>query len=240
MTEFVRPIQERIEDILVLDIEALCDFADNLQYHIPDSLSESKLHATHSSILEESANGLVVGETSCRREQIVLHGCDGSHSNLRGEVAHLVLSQSEVPFIFLKDDFQRPTLGVNPVSLEEVYLAVGGDESVPFSPLAALAEKQTDIAAGKDHVHSDVPASPTRAKSSSIWLIPSVMPMNKPLKNTYLCSVIPRRPCLRIPRGSCFLYTLRYLILPPPCTQGFRPRKASAVLTTYRRYMMQK
>jgi hypothetical protein len=40
MTEFVRPIQERIEDILVLDIEALCDFADNLQYHIPDSLSE--------------------------------------------------------------------------------------------------------------------------------------------------------------------------------------------------------
>ena len=31
MTEFVRPIQERIEDLLILDIEALCDFADNLQ-----------------------------------------------------------------------------------------------------------------------------------------------------------------------------------------------------------------
>ena len=29
-------------------------------------------------------------------------------------------------------------------------------------------------------------------------------------------------------------------IAPPPCTQGFRPRKASAVLTTYRRYLMQR
>ena len=28
----------------------------------------------------------------------------------------------------------------------------------------------------------DMPSSPTRAKSSSIWLIPSVMPMNSPLK----------------------------------------------------------
>ena len=171
MTEFVRPIQERIEDLLVLDIEALCDFADNLQYHIPDSLSESKLHATHSSILKESANGLVVGEASCCREQVVLHGRDGSHGNLRGEVAHLVLSQTEVSLTFLKDDFQRPTLGVNPVSLEEVQLAVGGDEPVPFSPLAALAEKQADIAAGKYHVHSDVPASQTTAVPASFLVV---------------------------------------------------------------------
>ena len=168
MTEFVRPVHEHIKDLFILDIEALCDFADNLQYHIPDSLSESKLHATHSSILEESANGLVVGETSCRREQIVLHGCDGSHCYLRGEVPHLVLAQSESSLTLLKDNFQGPTSGVNPVGLEEVYLAVGGDESVPFSPLAALAEKQTDIAAGKDHVHSDVPASQTTAVPASL------------------------------------------------------------------------
>ena len=163
MTEFVRSIQKRIEDVLILDVEALCDFADNLQYHIPDSLSESKLHATHGSILKESANGLVVGEASCRREQIVLHGRDGSHGNLRGEVAHLVLSHPEVPLTFLKDDFQRPAPGVDPVSLEEVQLAVSGDESVPLSPLAALTEKQADIATGKSHVHSNVPASQTTA-----------------------------------------------------------------------------
>ncbi len=39
MTEFVRPIQESIEDILILDIETLCDFADHLKHNIPDSLN---------------------------------------------------------------------------------------------------------------------------------------------------------------------------------------------------------
>ena len=149
MAESVRPIQERIEDILVLDIEALCDFADNLQYHIPDSLSESKLHATHSSILKESTNGLVIGEASCRREQIVLHGRNSSHGNLRGEVAHLVLSQTEVSLTFLKDDFQRPALGVDSVGLEEVYLAVGGDESVPFSHLLRLQKNRRTLRPAK-------------------------------------------------------------------------------------------
>ena len=56
MTEFVRPIQERIEDFLILDIEALCNHADHLKYHTPDSLSESELHATFDSIIEESAH----------------------------------------------------------------------------------------------------------------------------------------------------------------------------------------
>ena len=57
MTDFVRPIQERIEDFFILDIEALRDITDNLEYHIPDSLCESKLHATPSSIHKESAYG---------------------------------------------------------------------------------------------------------------------------------------------------------------------------------------
>ena len=63
MTEFVRPIYEHIKDLFILDIEAFCDFADNLEYHIPDSLCESKFHATHGSILKESAYGLIVGES---------------------------------------------------------------------------------------------------------------------------------------------------------------------------------
>ncbi len=46
MREFVRPVHKHIKDLFILDIEALCDFADNLKYYIPDSLSESKFHAT--------------------------------------------------------------------------------------------------------------------------------------------------------------------------------------------------
>ncbi len=63
MTEFVQPIQERIEDFLVLDIEALCNHTYHLNCHIPDTLSESEFHAVLDRIIEESANGLIVRET---------------------------------------------------------------------------------------------------------------------------------------------------------------------------------
>ena len=102
MTEFVRPIQERIEDLLILDIEALCNHADHLKYHIPDSLSESELHAAFDSIIEEPAHGLIVRETLGSGEQIVLNGRDGGHGNLRGEVAHLVLAKPEVLLTLLE------------------------------------------------------------------------------------------------------------------------------------------
>ena len=35
MTEFVRSIQKRIEDVPILDVEALCDFADKLRLNAP-------------------------------------------------------------------------------------------------------------------------------------------------------------------------------------------------------------
>ena len=168
MTEFVRPIQESIEDILILDIETLCDFADHLKHNIPDSLSESELHATLGSILEESADGLVVGEPPGGREQVVLHGRDGGHGNLRGEVAHLVLSESEILLALLKDHFQRPAHRVNSIGLEEIYLAVGSDESVPLAPLVALGEEKAYVASCKDYVNSDVPTAQESAVLASL------------------------------------------------------------------------
>ena len=46
MTEFIRPIHQRIEDLFIFDIEAQCNLADHLKHYIPDSLGESKFHAT--------------------------------------------------------------------------------------------------------------------------------------------------------------------------------------------------
>ncbi len=168
MTEFVRPIQERIEDFLILDIEALCNHTDHLKYHIPDSLSESEFHAAFDSIIKESANGLIVRETLGGGEKIVLHGRDGGHGNLRGEITHLVLSESQVLLALLEYDFQRPAHGVDPVGLEEVELAVGGNESVPLATLISLREEQADIASYKYHINSDVPASQTTAVLASL------------------------------------------------------------------------
>ena len=168
MTEFVRPIHKCIEDLFILDIEALCNLSDHLKHHIPDSLGESEFHTVLDSIPEESAHGLVVRESSGGGELVVLYGCDGSHCNLRREVTHLVLPESEVLLALLEYDFQGPALGVNPVGLKEAEFPIGGDESVPLCPLASLAEEQTDIAASKGHVHGNVVASQTSAVATSL------------------------------------------------------------------------
>ena len=90
MTEFIRPIHKHIEDLFILDVEAFCYLSDELKHHIPDSLCESKFHAAFDSVTEESANGLIIREMSGGGEEIVLHGSDGCHGNLQGEVLHLV------------------------------------------------------------------------------------------------------------------------------------------------------
>ena len=168
MTEFVRPIHKHIKDLFILDIEALCDFADNLKYHAPDSLCESNFHTTSGSIHEESSCGLIVGESFGRGEYVVLHGRDDGHRNLRGEVAHLVLAKSKVSFAFLEYDLQRPTLGVNPISLNEIKRTICGNESVPFSPFSALAEEETDVASCEYDIYSNVVASQATAIRASL------------------------------------------------------------------------
>lgn len=166
--EFVRPVYEHVKDLFILDVEAFRDFTDEFKHHIPDSLGESEFHAAHGGILEESAYGFVVGEALGRGEQAVLHGRDGGHRNLRGKVSHLVLAQPEVLLALLKDDFQGPAHGVNPVGLGEVELSVCRDETVPLAPLATPGEEQAHVAACKGHVHGDVVATQPAAVAASL------------------------------------------------------------------------
>ena len=63
MTEFVRSVHEHIKDLFILDIEEICDVADNLKYHIPDSLRESEFHVTLGSIHVYAV--LVMGRIPC-------------------------------------------------------------------------------------------------------------------------------------------------------------------------------
>ena len=151
MIEFIRAIDKHIDDMFILDAEAFRDFTDELKHHVPDSLGESEFDATNGGILEESPHGLVVGEAPGRGEQVVLHGCDGGHCNLGGEVAHLVLAQPEILLVLLEDDLQGPAHGADPVGLEEAELAVRGDEPAPLALLVPLAEEQPYAAPGKAH-----------------------------------------------------------------------------------------
>ncbi len=78
----------------------------------------------------------------------------------------LMLLQSESSLTLLKDDFQRPAPGVDPVGFEEVELPVCGNESVPLPSFVALGEEQTYVPACKGHVGGDVVASQTAAMAS--------------------------------------------------------------------------
>ena len=101
MSQFIRPVDKHVEDLLVPDIEALRHLSDELNHHIPDFLCDGELDAVLHHVLEETADGLIVAESPCRRKQVVWHGGYRSHGYLRGEIAHLVLAESEIQLAVL-------------------------------------------------------------------------------------------------------------------------------------------
>jgi hypothetical protein len=60
MIEFVRAVHKHVEDLIVLDVEALCDLADQFKHHVSYPLCERKLDAVSDCIVEEASEGLVV------------------------------------------------------------------------------------------------------------------------------------------------------------------------------------
>jgi len=74
MSQFARPVDKHVEDLLVPDIEALRHLSDELNHHIPNFLCDGELDAVRHHVHEDTADGLIVGESPCRRKQVVLHG----------------------------------------------------------------------------------------------------------------------------------------------------------------------
>lgn len=89
MSQFIRPVDKHVEDLLVPDIEALRHLSDELNHNIPDILCDGEFDTVRHHVLEETADGLIVGESPCRRKQVVLHGCYRSRGYLRGVVVHI-------------------------------------------------------------------------------------------------------------------------------------------------------
>lgn len=74
MVEFVSPVHKQIEDVFILDVEALCDFDDKFLKSLPDSLGDTQILAVFHSVLEKSANSGIIGEAFGRGQNIILHG----------------------------------------------------------------------------------------------------------------------------------------------------------------------
>ena len=102
MIEFVRAIHKQVEDVLILDAEALCNLLNQLQESIPYPVGDAEFLSAEDSIAEESADGLVVSESLGYGKKVILHGRDSRAGNLGGKVPHLVLAQAEVLLAILK------------------------------------------------------------------------------------------------------------------------------------------
>lgn len=110
MLKFIRTVDKSLEDFLVLDLKALGNFIDYVDDHSPDTFRYGKFRRVSCHLTEESADSFIGREASGRSKYIVLHGSNSGAGNLRGEVTHLILAKSEIPFAILEHDFQRPTL----------------------------------------------------------------------------------------------------------------------------------
>ena len=102
MIEFVRAIHKHVEDVLILDSEALCNLLNQFQEGFPYSVGDAEFLSAEDCIPEESADGLVVGKPLGYGKKVILHGRDSRAGNLGGEVAHLVLAKAEVLLAILE------------------------------------------------------------------------------------------------------------------------------------------
>lgn len=169
MIEFVRAIYKRIEDVFILDAEALCNLLNQLQESIPYPFGYAELLSAEDGITEETADSFIVREPLGYGEKVILHGGNGRAGNLGGEVAHLVLAQTEVLLAILKDNFQRPTHRVNSDGLLEVQAGVGSDDAVPVGFLVALTEEQPHVTSGKLDIHRDIVVAELTAPVASVF-----------------------------------------------------------------------
>lgn len=172
MVEFVSSVHKQIEDVVILDVEALCNLNDQLLKCFPNPLSNTQLLTLFNGILEKTTDGSVIRETLCRRQYVVLHGRYGRTGYLGREVTHLVFAKAKILLGFLEHDFHRPAHRVDPIGLKEREARIGGDKHTPFGVLVALGKEKTDIVVSEDNIDGDVTASELPAVLATfLWMV---------------------------------------------------------------------
>lgn len=131
MLKFIRTVDKSLEDFFILDLKTLGNLIDNVDDHSPDAFRYGKFNRVSCHFAKESAYSLIGRKSSCRGKYVVQYGGDCSACNLRGEVTHLILPETEIPFTVLEYDFQRPTYGLDAVGFLEFKFRVSCNQRVP-------------------------------------------------------------------------------------------------------------
>ena len=188
MLKFIRTVDKSLEDFFILDLKTLGNLIDNVDDHSPDAFRYGKFNRVSCHFAKESAYSLIGRESSCRGKYVVLHGGDCGACNLRGEVTHLILPETEIPFTVLEYDFQRPTHGIDAVGFLEFKFRVSCNQRVLVRLLISLCKEQAYLTTSELNIHDDVVATKTAAVLAS--LLGMVKKSDKRLSGIVLAIVV--------------------------------------------------
>lgn len=135
MSHLFRLIDNSIVDFFVQKSEDSRYCRDQILKNSPNLLGDGKLDCLPGYFPEETADGLVVAETSGNRKNIVLKAAQCRGSYLGCKAGALALAEAEIGLAVLEHHFKRPTAGVYFPCFKEAKVCVGGEETVPFSVL---------------------------------------------------------------------------------------------------------
>ena len=147
MREIFRIKYNFFNHLLFADFKSFSKFVGDFTYYLPDSFADGQFHGILTNILEESPYCFVIGETPTIGEYVVLDECDGRMGYLCGKVSGLTFAKSEILLAVLEYDFDRPSHGINFISLGKLNVSVSGNYAAPWC---------VDSAAHIENPHRDI------------------------------------------------------------------------------------
>lgn len=156
MFHLIRSVNYGIINILIGQAEEVSDRYDDFSENSSYFFRNRQFQRIFGCNLKEFAHCFVCSKPFYNGKNVILQRCQGCSSNLRSKVIGLAFAQAQQSLGFLKYDFQRPPLGINPTRLQEIELGVGCHQSVPNSVLAPFDKEQSYIGISKDYVCHDI------------------------------------------------------------------------------------
>ena len=159
MLHLLFPVDYNLIDVFISQSEEFCNRNDQLLHGLPYPFRNGQFQGILGYFFEKLSHGFVCGKPFHKGENVVLQSRQGCRCNLRGKIVCLAFAQSQQPFGFLENDFQGPSLGINPVGFEEFELDVRSHQSVPCAPFASPDKEQAHLCVCKGHLCHDVMAA---------------------------------------------------------------------------------
>lgn len=167
MREFVRVFDDCFNRFVVADIKCLGDDRGYFTYDFPDSLAYGQLLRLLTYISEQSANCLIIGESTGNGEYVVLQERNCGVGDLRRKITGLAFTKSEVLLAVLENHLDRPSHGIDFICFVKVKGCVSGQHPAPRGSLVTAHIEEPHGYVVDKSIHNDIIAAMVSAVSQS-------------------------------------------------------------------------